>query len=125
MSSFPLVGPWVLSVNRQKRSGNDFHESDNWSIYWTVDLPVHSTDTRGRIIDHSFLFLVGVRSVDAKTGADVLYNMERPINEAVFPGLQGGPHNHQIAGVAVALKQCLTPAYKEYQQQVSRIRSQS
>ena len=67
-----------------------------------------------------FLFLPGVRSVDAKTGENVLYNMERPINEAVFPGLQGGPHNHQIAGVAVALKQCLTPAYKEYQKQVSR-----
>jgi len=60
----------------------------------------------------------GVRSVDPKTGANIMYNLERPINEAVFPGLQGGPHNHQIAGVAVALKQAMTPAYKEYQTQV-------
>jgi len=60
----------------------------------------------------------GVRGVDKKTGENIMYNLERPINEAVFPGLQGGPHNHQIAGVAVALKQCLTPAYKQYQLQV-------
>ena len=30
---------------------------------------------------------------------------DRKINEAVFPGLQGGPHNHQIAGLAVQLKE--------------------
>jgi len=63
-------------------------------------------------------FRKGVRSVDPKTGENIMYNLERPINEAVFPGLQGGPHNHQIAGVAVALKQAMTPAYKEYQTQV-------
>ena len=56
--------------------------------------------------------------MDPKTGENIMYNLERPINEAVFPGLQGGPHNHQIAGVAVALKQAMTPAYKEYQTQV-------
>ncbi len=33
-----------------------------------------------------------------------MYDYERKINSAVFPGLQGGPHNHQIAAVAVALK---------------------
>ncbi|XP_033730796.1 serine hydroxymethyltransferase, cytosolic-like [Pecten maximus] len=47
-----------------------------------------------------------------------MYDMEKKINEAVFPGLQGGPHNHQIAGVAVALKQACTPEFKTYQQQV-------
>ncbi|XP_076865279.1 serine hydroxymethyltransferase, cytosolic [Brachyhypopomus gauderio] len=60
----------------------------------------------------------GVRSVDSKTGRETLYNLESLINQAVFPGLQGGPHNHAIAGVAVALKQALTPEFKVYQTQV-------
>ncbi|XP_074649540.1 serine hydroxymethyltransferase, cytosolic-like [Tubulanus polymorphus] len=59
----------------------------------------------------------GVRKI-LKNGDKQMYNLEKPINDAVFPGLQGGPHNHAIAGVAVALKQALTPEYKEYQQQV-------
>ncbi|XP_072273553.1 serine hydroxymethyltransferase, cytosolic [Pyxicephalus adspersus] len=60
----------------------------------------------------------GVRSVDPKTGKEVLYNYESPINQAVFPGLQGGPHNHAIAGIAVALKQAMSPEFKLYQAQV-------
>jgi len=40
------------------------------------------------------------------------------IDAAVFPGLQGGPHNHTIAALAVALKQANTPEFKTYQQQV-------
>uniref|UniRef100_UPI00398E7318 serine hydroxymethyltransferase, cytosolic isoform X1 n=2 Tax=Pristiophorus japonicus TaxID=55135 RepID=UPI00398E7318 len=59
----------------------------------------------------------GVRSIDPKTGKEVMYNLETPINQAVFPGLQGGPHNHAIAGVAVALKQAMTPEFKAYQKQ--------
>ena len=38
-----------------------------------------------------------------KDGTEVKYDIERKINEAVFPGLQGGPHNHQIAGMAKSL----------------------
>lgn len=34
-----------------------------------------------------------------------MYDFEDKINMAVFPGLQGGPHNHTITGLAVALKQ--------------------
>ncbi|KAM8814166.1 serine hydroxymethyltransferase, cytosolic [Rhynchonycteris naso] len=60
----------------------------------------------------------GVRSVDPKTGKELLYDLESRINSAVFPGLQGGPHNHAIAGVAVALKQAMTPEFKVYQRQV-------
>ncbi|KAG0436437.1 Serine hydroxymethyltransferase, cytosolic [Dictyocoela muelleri] len=40
------------------------------------------------------------------------------INSAVFPMLQGGPHNQTIAGIAVALKLAMTPEYKEYTKQV-------
>lgn len=49
-----------------------------------------------------------------------MYDLERKINEAVFPGLQGGPHNHQIASVGVALMQAARPEFKAYQQQVLR-----
>lgn len=49
----------------------------------------------------------GVKTVDKKTGQPVKYDFEERINAAVFPALQGGPHNHAIAGVAVALKQVL------------------
>lgn len=59
----------------------------------------------------------GVRSVD-KAGKEIMYDLEKKINEAVFPGLQGGPHNHAIAGVGVALKQALQPEFKVYQEQV-------
>ncbi|KAB7506743.1 Serine hydroxymethyltransferase, cytosolic [Armadillidium nasatum] len=53
-----------------------------------------------------------------KNGSPVYYNFEDKINQAVFPGLQGGPHNHQIAGVAVALKQAKLPSFTVYQEQV-------
>ena len=39
---------------------------------------------------------------------------EAAINFAVFPQLQGGPHNHQIAALAVALKEADTPQFREY-----------
>jgi glycine hydroxymethyltransferase len=65
-------------------------------------------------------FRKGVRRVDKKTGAEVLYDIEDKINFSVFPGLQGGPHNHTIAGLAVALKQAASPEFKAYQVQVLR-----
>lgn len=43
---------------------------------------------------------------------------EKAINSAIFPGLQGGPLMHVIAGKAVALQEALQPDFKTYQQQV-------
>jgi len=43
---------------------------------------------------------------------------EKAINSAVFPGLQGGPLMHVIAGKATAFKEALEPSFKDYQQQV-------
>ena len=40
------------------------------------------------------------------------------IDKAVFPGLQGGPHNHITAGIAVALKEAQSNEFKEYARQV-------
>ena len=61
-----------------------------------------------------------------------MYDIENKINLAVFPGLQvecstcniattflqGGPHNHAIAGIAVAMKQAKSEEFKAYQTQV-------
>ncbi|MCE2989857.1 MAG: serine hydroxymethyltransferase [Nitrosomonadaceae bacterium] len=44
--------------------------------------------------------------------------LEKAINSAVFPGLQGGPLMHVIAAKAVAFKEALSPEFKVYQQQV-------
>ncbi|MBT8544406.1 serine hydroxymethyltransferase [Polynucleobacter paneuropaeus] len=43
---------------------------------------------------------------------------EKVINSAVFPGLQGGPLMHVIAGKATAFKEALEPSFKDYQKQV-------
>jgi glycine hydroxymethyltransferase len=53
-----------------------------------------------------------------KAGKPVMYDLETPINFSVFPGLQGGPHNHTISGLACALKQAATPEFRAYQEQV-------
>jgi len=45
---------------------------------------------------------------------------ESRINGAVFPGLQGGPHEHQIAAIATQLLQVQTPEFKNYIQQVKK-----
>jgi len=54
-------------------------------------------------------------------GGIVLTNdeaMAKKINSAIFPGIQGGPLMHVIAGKAVAFKEALAPEFKVYQQQV-------
>ena len=61
------------------------------------------------------------KSLRGPRGGIVLTNhedMAKKINSAVFPGLQGGPLMHVIAGKAVAFKEALTPEFKLYQQQV-------
>lgn len=44
--------------------------------------------------------------------------IEKKLNSVVFPGTQGGPLMHVIAGKAVAFKEALEPSFKEYQAQV-------
>lgn len=63
----------------------------------------------------------GSRSYTLANGKEKVVDygeMEEKINSAVFPGLQGGPHNHTITALAVALKQALAPEYKQYQEAV-------
>lgn len=45
-------------------------------------------------------------------------NIPTLVDRAVIPGFQGGPHNHQTAGIAVALKEAMQPEFKVYAQQI-------
>lgn len=62
-------------------------------------------------------FRKGLRRVDKK-GNEEMYDLENPINASVFPGHQGGPHNHTITALSVALHQAQTQEFKEYQKTV-------
>ncbi len=61
------------------------------------------------------------KSLRGPRGGIILTNDEaiaKKMNSAIFPGIQGGPLMHVIAGKAVAFKEALEPAFKVYQQQV-------
>ncbi len=53
-------------------------------------------------------------------GAMIMCKKEfaKAINKMVFPGMQGGPHNHQTAAIAVALKESAKPSFKKYAEQI-------
>lgn len=53
-----------------------------------------------------------------KQNVEMPYDLQDKINSSVFPGFQGGPHNHTIAALAVALKMANTKEFREYQEQV-------
>ncbi|WP_164963224.1 serine hydroxymethyltransferase [Rubrivivax sp. JA1026] len=62
------------------------------------------------------------KSLRGPRGGIILMNDEaiaKKINSAIFPGIQGGPLMHVIAGKAVAFKEALSPEFKAYQQQVA------
>src|SRR3989338_9837952 len=44
----------------------------------------------------------------------------KAVDKAVFPGLQGGPHENNIAAKAVAFKEALEPSFKTYAQQIKK-----
>jgi glycine hydroxymethyltransferase len=61
------------------------------------------------------------KSLRGPRGGIILTNddeIAKKINSAIFPGMQGGPLMHVIAGKAVAFKEALEPSFKVYQQQV-------
>jgi len=68
-------------------------------IFSRLDKKVSKTNKEGKVIEQTFGDL---------------------IDKAVFPGLQGGPHDNQIAAVAVALKEANTPAFKKYAEQIKK-----
>ncbi|OGY31128.1 MAG: hypothetical protein A3C02_01010 [Candidatus Andersenbacteria bacterium RIFCSPHIGHO2_02_FULL_45_11] len=83
----------------------------------------------GLIAGEAFPSPVGIADVVTMTthktlrsgrGAIILAKQEliENINRAILPGLQGGPHNHNIAGICVGLGEALTPAFKKYAHQI-------
>jgi len=55
---------------------------------------------------------------DRKSGNGQPLDLDKKIDKAVFPGMQGGPHENQIAAVAVALKEAAAPTFKKYARQI-------
>ncbi|MBI4091434.1 hypothetical protein HY419_01630, partial [candidate division WWE3 bacterium] len=62
----------------------------------------------------------GAMIMVTKKGFEKDPELAEKIDKAVFPGLQGGPHNHITAGIAVALKEASTDKFKKYGKQVVR-----
>ncbi len=62
------------------------------------------------------------KSLRGPRGAMILCKKEhaKAIDKAIFPGLQGGPHNHTTAAIAVALKEAMSKEFQECQQQTLR-----
>ncbi len=60
------------------------------------------------------------KTLRAGRGAIILAHEDliAKINRAILPGLQGGPHNHNIAGICVGLGEALTPEFKTYAAQI-------
>lgn len=60
------------------------------------------------------------KSLRGPRGAVILCKAKhaKAIDRAVFPGLQGGPHNQTTAAIAIAMKEAATPAFRKYAQQI-------
>ncbi|CAL9135208.1 unnamed protein product [Musa textilis] len=77
----------------------------------------HSQESQRTEIRHDLL-QEGRKPPKKGQPEDAVYDLEDKINFAVFPALQSGPHNHQIAALAVALKQATSPGFKAYAKRV-------
>jgi glycine hydroxymethyltransferase len=66
------------------------------------------------------LKITDFHSVPQTRSTEVKYDFETRINNAVFPSLQGGPHENTIAAIAVTMAEAAQPDFKVYQQQVRK-----
>ncbi len=99
--------------------------ADSVGAYFMVDMAHTSGLIAGKCLNSPFEHAHVVTSTTHKTlrgpRSGIIFgrkDLMDKIDTAVFPSLQGGPHNHQIAGVAVALKEANTPEFREYAQNV-------
>jgi glycine hydroxymethyltransferase len=108
----------------------DFHRfkkiADKVGAFLMVDMAHYSGLIAGGVYPTPMPFADVVTSTTHKTlrggrGGIILTNREdiaKKINSAVFPGLQGGPLMHAIAGKAVAFGEALQPEFKDYAFQI-------
>jgi glycine hydroxymethyltransferase len=100
--------------------------ADKCGALLMVDMAHISGLVAGGVHPSPFPYADVVTSTTHKTlrgprGGIILWNKEeftKPINSAIFPGTQGGPLMHVIAGKAVAFKEALEPDFKLYQEQI-------
>jgi glycine hydroxymethyltransferase len=88
--------------------------------YFMVDM-AHYAGVYPNPVPHAdFVTTTTHKSLRGPRGGVILMKaeFEKQINSAIFPGIQGGPLMHVIAGKAVAFKEALSPEFKAYQQQV-------
>ncbi len=105
---------------------NEFRKiADEVGAYLVADI----SHVAGLVVAGLYPSPVGIADVVTTTthktlrgprGAIIMCNEElgEKIDKAVFPGLQGGPHNHTTAGIAVALQEASTKEFKEYAMQI-------
>ena len=62
-------------------------------------------------------YRIGAKGTNQK-GEETMYDLKKPIDTAVFPSLQGGPHENTIAAIATCLRQAMEPDFKTYQESV-------
>jgi len=99
--------------------------ADSVGAILMVDMAHISGLVAGGVADSPFAYADVVTSTTHKTlrgpRSGMIFAKKEymeAIDSAVFPSLQGGPHNHQIAALAVALKEAATPEFKTYAQAV-------
>ncbi|MEK7599407.1 MAG: serine hydroxymethyltransferase [Patescibacteria group bacterium] len=107
----------------------DFKEfrkiADSAGAYLMVDMAHFAGLVAGGVYPSPFKYADIVTTTTHKTlrgprGAMIFYkkDLEEKINKAVFPGGQGGPHDHQTAAIGVALYEAIQPYFKKYARQI-------
>lgn len=102
--------------------------ADACGAYLMVDMSHIAGLVAGKVYPSPFPFADVVTTTTHKTlrgprGALIFSKVDvrelnKKIDRAVFPGLQGGPHENQTAAIAVALKEAMNPSFKKYAKQV-------
>ena len=99
--------------------------ADSVGAYLMVDMAHFAGLVAGKVYPSPFLYADVVTTTTHKAlrgprGAIIFSRKElsEQIDKAVFPGLQGGPDNHQTAAIAVCLKEAMSPGFKNYARQV-------